>query len=166
MRQGKYGGGGEHGYRRIREKTFFGSSSTFSRKGKQKTRDYIPSRKSRTKTGNRTETKSLFLALRTFFPSRMVTKQSVFEQNFRGPRVRSSHNWSYKQTNKQTNPRKQQATQRSSAFAYFFIVVINRKKRLTKLISSIRVIRKVILSSPCLWASFHPLSPLSVVCPK
>jgi hypothetical protein len=26
-----------------------------------------------------------------------------------------------------------------------------------------RVIRKVTLSSPCLWASFHPLSPLSVV---
>jgi len=29
-----------------------------------------------------------------------------------------------------------------------------------------RVIRKVTLSSPCLWASFHPLSPLSVVCAK
>jgi hypothetical protein len=57
---------------------------SFSTKGKQKTRDYISSRKSRTKTGNRTETKSLFLALRTFFPSRVVTKQSVFE-HFRGP---------------------------------------------------------------------------------
>ncbi len=57
---------------------------SISTKGKQKTRDYISSRKSRTKTGNRTETKSLFLALRTFFPSRVVTKQSVFE-HFRGP---------------------------------------------------------------------------------
>lgn len=28
VRQGKYGGGEEHGFRRIREKTFFGSSST------------------------------------------------------------------------------------------------------------------------------------------
>jgi hypothetical protein len=28
VRQGKYGGVEEHGYRRIREKTFFGSSST------------------------------------------------------------------------------------------------------------------------------------------
>jgi hypothetical protein len=29
-----------------------------------------------------------------------------------------------------------------------------------------RVIRQVTLSSPCLWASFHPLSPLSVVSTK
>ncbi len=29
-----------------------------------------------------------------------------------------------------------------------------------------RVIRKVTLSSPCLWASFHPISPLSVVSAK
>jgi hypothetical protein len=29
-----------------------------------------------------------------------------------------------------------------------------------------RLIRKVTLSSPCLWASFHPLSPLLVVSTK
>jgi hypothetical protein len=29
-----------------------------------------------------------------------------------------------------------------------------------------RVIHKVTLSSPCLWASFHPQSPLSVVSAK
>jgi hypothetical protein len=32
--------------------------------------------------------------------------------------------------------------------------------------SLIRVVRKATLSSPCLWASFHPLSPLSVVSTK
>jgi hypothetical protein len=30
----------------------------------------------------------------------------------------------------------------------------------------IRIIHKVTLSSPCLWASFYPLSPLSVVSTK
>jgi hypothetical protein len=31
---------------------------------------------------------------------------------------------------------------------------------------SCRVMWKVALSSPCFWASFHPLSPLSVVSEK
>ncbi len=75
---------------------------SFSRKGKQKTRDYIPSLKSRTKTGNRTETKSLFPGTKDLLPFPSGDQTVGIEQNFRGPRVWSSHKWGYKQINKQT----------------------------------------------------------------
>ncbi len=43
--------------------------------------------------------------------------------------------------------------------------IYSKIKRATN-IGHNRVIREVTLSSPCLWASFHPLAPLSVISAK